>query len=128
MDNGKCSMKDNPQAVAAGKTKAREFEALQAAHPGREGKANKGKCCTTKERIKKKVKAAVLRAQEEAVAATATAATTTTNTIAPVNNCAPPVQNICVQPPYGPASLFGGATSVVNSTISPPGMQHYGSP
>ena len=70
-------MKDTKQAVAAGKIKAKEFKALQAAHPGEGEKSKKGKRRTTKARIEKKVKADVLKAQEEAAAAAAAVATVT---------------------------------------------------
>ena len=57
-------MKDDPQAVAAGKVRTAKFKALQAANTGSGGgKSKRGKRETNKERILKKIAAAVLKAQ-----------------------------------------------------------------
>ena len=77
MTSKHCSMKGNKQAVATGKIKAKEFNAVQAAHPGGGGKSKKDKYRMITKRVEKKVKAAVCNTQEVAAAAAATAATTT---------------------------------------------------
>ena len=134
MNNGHYPKKDDPQAVATGKVRAAEFKALQAANPGAGGgKSKRGKRKTNKEHTEKKIAAAVLKAQEEAaataaVATTVQAANNSATAGTPPNACVPPVPQVVVQPPCGPAPAFGTAASVGGSTYAPPGMQHYGPP
>ena len=133
MNSGHCPKKDEPKAVTAGKVRAAEFKALQAANPGGGEHPKYRKRKTNKERMEKKIAVAVLKAQEGA-AATAAAATTTVATNAaatastPLTACVPPVPQVIVQPPCGPDLAFGGAASIDKSTLAPPGMQHYGPP
>ena len=63
--SGKCPKKDGPQAVAACNVRAAEFKAFKAPNPGSRGKSKCGKGKTNKERLDKKIAAAVLKAQEE---------------------------------------------------------------
>ena len=129
-----CPKKDDPQAVATGRVKTAEFKDLQAACPGGRGKSKRGKRKSDKERMEKKIAAAVLKAQEEA-ADTAAAATTTAaagvaqaaTTVGTLPNaCIPPVPQVVLYPPGGHAPAFDAAASVGGSTLASPGMQRYG--
>ena len=65
MNSGHCPLKDNPQAVAAGKIRAAKFKALKEANPvPGGGKSKRGKHKTNKEKFDAKVAADVLKAQD----------------------------------------------------------------
>ena len=148
MRSSNCPMKDDPAAMEKAKVREAEFKAWKAKNPGTRGaKKKKG---SFKERINRKVQAAVTKALEEAAsgtgpapqpatavaaksAATAGQAAAATSQAA-ASAVAPPLPSVAVPqpPPQGPVPRFGSDNSVaaasMASTAVPPHQAYYGPP